>query len=108
MLNQGNKDCESLEARYTCSWGSSISSGEAKEGASWQLQLLTGSGGAALSSALGDSNRARGNGMELWQGSERGGSGKGFAPEGGGHGANCPGRWARPLCWSSKSVWTKQ
>ena len=29
------------------------------------LQLPTGSGGAALSSALCDSDRARGNGMEL-------------------------------------------
>ena len=96
MLNQGNKDCESLEARYTCSCGSSISSGEAKEGASWQLQLLTGSGGAALSSALGDSNRARGNGMELCQGRERWGSGKGFAPEGGGHGMGCPGQRPQP------------
>ena len=36
--------------------------------ASWRLQLLTGSGGAALSSALCDSDRARGNGMELRQG----------------------------------------
>ena len=33
-----------------------------------QLQLLTGSRGAALSSALCDSDRARGNGMELCQG----------------------------------------
>ena len=32
---------------------------------SWRLQLFTGSGGAALSSALCDSDRARGNGMEL-------------------------------------------
>jgi len=33
--------------------------------ASWQLQLLRGSGWAAPSSALCDSDRARGNGMEL-------------------------------------------
>ena len=38
--------------------------------ASWQLQLLTGSRRAALSSALCDSDRARANGMELCQ--ERG------------------------------------
>ena len=30
------------------------------------LQLLTGSGGAALSSALCDSDRAQGNGMMAW------------------------------------------
>ena len=35
---------------------------------SWWLQLLTGSGGAALSSALCDRDRARENGMELCQG----------------------------------------
>ena len=35
--------------------------------ASWRLQLLTGSGGAVLSSALCDSDRARGNGRELRQ-----------------------------------------
>ena len=40
----------------------------------------------ALSSALCDSNRARGNGMELCQGRARGRLGEGSAPEGGGHG----------------------
>ena len=43
-------------------------------GASWRLQLLKGSGGAVLSSALCD--RARGNGMELCQGRAGGGEGK--------------------------------
>ena len=41
---------------------------------------------AALSSALCDSDTARGNGMELWQGRGSWGSGKGAAPEGSGHG----------------------
>ena len=58
--------------------------------ASRQLQLLTGSGEAALSSAVCDSNRARGNGMELCQGRGRWGLGTGSAPEGGGHGT---GQW---------------
>jgi len=48
----------------------------------WWLQLLTGSGGATLSSALSDSDRARGNGMELCQGRGSWGLGKGSAPEG--------------------------
>ena len=39
-----------------------------------------GSGGAALSSALCDSDRARGNGMELCQGRGRLGLGTGSAP----------------------------
>lgn len=54
--------------------------------ASWWLQPLTKSRGAVLSSALCDSDTARGNGMELRQG--RGGRelGTGCAPEGGGHG----------------------
>ena len=64
--------------------------------ASRQLQLLTGGGGAALSSALCDSDRARGNGMELCQGRGRWGWGKGSAPEGGGQRTACPGQWARP------------
>jgi len=63
---------------------------------SWRLQLLTGSGGAALSSAVCDSDRARGNGMELCQGRDSWGSGTGAAPEGSGHGTDCPGLWARP------------
>ena len=50
--------------------------------------------GAALSSALCDSDRARGNGMELCQGRGRWGSGKGSAAEGGGHGTGCPGQWS--------------
>jgi len=41
--------------------------------ASWRLQLLTGSGGAALSSAICDSDRALRNGMELCQGRGSGG-----------------------------------
>ena len=40
---------------------------------SWWLQLLIGSRGAALSSALCDSDRALGNGMELCQGRGIGG-----------------------------------
>jgi len=51
---------------------------------------------AALSSALCDSDRARGNGMELCQGRGSWGLGTGAAPQGGGHGAGCPGLWARP------------
>ena len=51
---------------------------------------------AALSSALCDSDRARGNGMELCQGRGSWGSGKGSAPEGGGHGMGCTGLWAEP------------
>lgn len=61
---------------------------------------------AVLSSALGDSNGAQGNGMELCQGRGSWGSGKGPVPQGGGHGTGCPGQWARPQCWSSKGVWT--
>lgn len=56
----------------------------------WRLQLLTGSGGAALSSALCDSDRARGNGMELCQGRGSWGLGTGAAPQGGGHGPRLP------------------
>jgi len=53
-----------------------------------------------LSSALCDSDRARGNGMELCQGKGSWGLGKGAAPEGGGH------RLPRavvmaPSCWDS-------
>ena len=47
---------------------------------------------AALSSALCDSNRARGNGMELCQGRGSWGLGTGSAPEGSGHGIGCPGQ----------------
>jgi len=47
---------------------------------------------AALSSALCDSDRARGNGMELCQGRGRWELGTGAAPEGGGHGTDCPGQ----------------
>ena len=55
-----------------------------------------GSGGAALSSALCDSDRARGNGMELCQGRGSWGLGTGAAPQGAGHGTGCPGLWAWP------------
>ena len=55
-----------------------------------------GRGGAALSSALCDSDRARGNGMELCQGRGSWGLGTGAAPQGGGHGTGCPGQWAQP------------
>ena len=60
---------------------------------------------AELSSALCGSDRARGNGMELCQGRGSWGSGKGSAPEGGGHGMGCTGLWAWPRCWRSRSVW---
>ena len=59
---------------------------------------------AALSSALCDSHRARGKGMELCQGRGSWGSGKGAAPGGGGHGMGCTGQWAQPQCCSSGSV----
>jgi len=49
-----------------------------------------------LNSALCDSDRARGNGMELCQGRGSWGLGTGAAPQGGGHGTGCPGQWARP------------
>ena len=58
-------------------------------------QILTGSRGAALSSALCGSDRARGNGMELHQGRGGWGLGTGCAPEGGGHGTGCPALSAR-------------
>jgi len=50
----------------------------------------------SLCSALRDSDRARGNGMELCQGRGSWGSGTGAAPEGSGHGMGCPGLWAQP------------
>ena len=50
-----------------------------------------GSGGAALSSAFCDSNRAQGNGMELCQGRGSWGLGTSSAPEDGGHGTGCSG-----------------
>mgnify|MGYP001856084944 CR=1 FL=1 len=63
--------------------------------ASWQpAALCEGSGGAALGSALCDSNRTQGNGMELCQGRGSWGLGTSSAPEGGGHGTGCPGQWA--------------
>ena len=46
---------------------------------------------AALSSALCDTDRARGNGMELCQGKGSWGLGIGSPP-----GNGCPGQWARP------------
>ena len=55
---------------------------------------IAGSGGAALSSALCDSDRARGNGMELRQGRGSWGCGNGSSPERGRHGSGCPGQWA--------------
>ena len=64
--------------------------------ASWRLQLLTGSAGAALSYALCDSDRARGNGMELCRGRGSWGLGTGSAPEGRGHGTGCPGQCSWP------------
>ena len=64
--------------------------------ASWRLQLRTGSAGAALSSALCDSDRARGNGMELCRGRGSWGLGTGSAPEGRGHGTGCPGQCSWP------------
>ena len=66
-----------------------------------------GSGGAALSSALCDSDRARGNGMELCQG--RGSWELGTrSAEGGGHGRDCPGQWAGPQVPELKSVHAKK
>jgi len=62
------------------------------------MQLLTVSGGTALSSALCGTDRARGNGMELCQGRGSCGSGKGSSPESGGHGTACPGKF--------RSIWT--
>ena len=59
---------ENVLGTWVCSAWSRAGWGEAW----WCLQLLTGSGGAVLSSALCDSDRARGNG-------------KGFAPQNGGH-----------------------
>ena len=56
---------------------------------------------AALSSTLCDSNRARGNSMELCQGRGSWGLGKGSATEGGGYGAGCPGQWSRYEAWQS-------
>ena len=53
--------------------------------------------GSHLLGISGDSSRAGGNGMELWQGRGSWGSGKGAAPEGSGHGGRA---------WSSRSVWT--
>ena len=49
-----------------------------------------------LSSALCDSDRARGNGMELCEGRGGWGLGTGCAPEGSGHGTGCTGQWAPP------------
>ena len=60
------------------------------------IWLLKGSGGAVLSSALCDSDRARGNDMELCQGRGSWGLETGSAPEGGGHGTGCQGQWAQP------------
>jgi len=51
---------------------------------------------AELNSALCDSSRARGNGVELCQGRGSWELGKESAPEGGGHGTGCPGQRARP------------
>lgn len=48
--------------------------------------------GAALSSALSDSNRIQRNSMELCQGRVRWRLEKGSAPERGGHGTGCPGQ----------------
>ena len=48
-----------------------------------------------LSCALCDSDRARGNGRELCQGRGSWGAWKWSAPEGGGHGMGCTGKWAR-------------
>jgi len=44
----------------------------------------------------GDSDRARGNGMEMHQGRVRWRLGKGSSPENSGHGTGCPGQWSRP------------
>ena len=51
---------------------------------------------AALSSALCDSYRARGNGMELAGEGQEKGLGKGCAPEGSGRATACPGQWVQP------------
>jgi len=72
--------------------------------ASWQLQLLAGSGGAALSSALCASDRARGNGMELCQGRGSWGLGTGSAPEGSRYGTGYPGQGLRSV-WTVFSFW---
>ena len=48
--------------------------------ASWLLHVLTGGGGAALSSALCDGDRARANGMGLCQGRGSWGVRKWFFP----------------------------
>lgn len=65
------------------SWSPSICSAQSIWGCSWWLQLLTGSGGAALSSALCGSERARENGMKLCQGRSDWELGEGSLPEGG-------------------------
>ena len=49
-----------------------------------------GRGEAVLSSALCDSDKAQGNGMELCQGRGNWGLGTGSAPESDGHGIGCP------------------
>ena len=52
--------------------------------------------GSHLLGISGDSSRAGGNGMELWQGRGSWGSGKGAAPEGSGRAIGCTGQWVRP------------
>ena len=61
------------------------------------LQILTGSGGATLSSALYDSSRAQGNSMEL-SGEGQVGVRKRLCPEVGGHGAAPQLPHQPPLC----------
>ena len=70
------------------------------------LKLLTGSRGAALSSALCDSNRARGNSMELCQGRAAGGEGKGLRQRAVGMEQPAQGSGHGPKCWSSRSIGT--
>ena len=70
------------------------------------LQLLTGSGGAVLSSALCDSDRARGNGMELRQGRGSWGERKGLHQRAVGMEQPAQGSGHGPECRSSGGVWT--
>ena len=73
----------------------SLEQGSWGEASRW-LQLFTGSRGVALSSALCDSDRAWGNGMDLRQGRGRLDIRESSSPEIGGHGTGCPGQWAQP------------
>jgi len=76
-------------------WGSLVRSAQSR-GAEERPDGGCSSLQEALSSALCDSNRAWGNGMELCQGRGSSGLGTGSVQEGGGHRTECPGQWAWP------------